>query len=108
MIDGATCKASVISDHVHSIIHVECMKVNRIKHLSPVDRRKVTMAPLNAKVSKQNEDLANKVGSYEFAVYNDAKQGILSAHSWHSRQLGGTYSFNNTPCVYESNRMDLQ
>ena len=58
-----------------------------MKHLPAVDRRIVVVAPLSAMVSKQNEELANKVGNYKITVYNDWNKEPLALIRGHPDML---------------------
>lgn len=58
-------------------------------------------------ISKANEDLANRIGSFCYSIYNDGKRLTLSAFSWPSRVvanvLGANFNINKTQVNSENN-----
>lgn len=82
---GTIPRNEILINHLGSIEHKECIKVENMKNLSTSAIN--INAPLNKLVSKQNEKLALKIRKFMIEVYNDAKRGTLSAWSWPSREV---------------------
>lgn len=82
---GTIPRNEILINHLGSIEHKECIKVENMKNLSTSEIN--INAPLNKLVSKQNEKLAIKIGKFMIEVFNDAKRGTLSAWSWPSREV---------------------
>lgn len=82
---GTIPRNEILINHLSSIEHKECIKVENMKNLS-ISEVNIN-APLNKLVSRQNEKLALKIGKYMIEVFNDAKRCTLSAWSWPSREV---------------------
>jgi hypothetical protein len=68
--------------------------------------------PLMKTVSRQNEALANRIGSLIIRVYNDTKTLSMSAFSWPSRitasKISSRFRLNEPFMQYEPAGFDLQ
>lgn len=73
---GTIPRYEIVINHLASIEHTECIKVENMKNLSISEVN--NNAPLNKLVLKQNEKLALKIGKCMIEVFNDAKRGTLS------------------------------
>ena len=81
--EGTEARTHTIQEHLQSEAHKECLKAERLKKLSSVEKSQTV--PLVKMLSSQRQKLANKIGSLIIHVYNDAKCLTLSAFSWPSR-----------------------
>jgi len=91
-------------------IHKRCVAVAKLKKLSPQEQ--VSTVPILKQISRQNEELANKIGGLIISVYNDAKNLSLSAFSWPSRtvasQIASQYSCNEPFVAFQPSSFSLQ
>ena len=83
--EGTESREQTIREHLQSSAHQECLKAERLKKLSNV--QKSQSVPLMKMVNSQRQQLANKIGSLVIHVYNDAKCLTSSAFSWPSRVI---------------------
>ena len=83
--EGTESREKTIREHLQNSAHQECLKAERLKKLSNV--QKSQSVPLMKMVNSQRQQLANKIGSLIIHVYNDAKCLTSSAFSWPSRVI---------------------
>ena len=99
-----------IQEHLQSEAHKECLKAERLKKLSSVEKSQT--APLVKMLSSQGQKLANKIGSLIIHVYNDVKCLTSSAFSWPSRvvaaKLAHEFDYNQPFQPYTPSDFDLQ
>ena len=64
-------------------MHVECLKADRPRVLSPSELAVTT--PMDNALTIANKNELSYIGKLMHTIYNDAKRGKLSAYSWPSR-----------------------
>ena len=108
--EGTESREQTIREHLQSSAHLECIKAERFKKLSNV--QKSQSVPLMKMVNSQRKQLANKIGSLIIHVYNDAKCLTSSAFSWPSRVIAAKMAHDfdcNKPFEsYSASNFDLQ
>ena len=108
--EGTESREQTIREHLQGSAHQECLKAERLKKLSNV--QKSQSVPLMKMVNSQRQQLANKIGSLIIHVYNDAKCLTSSAFSWPSRVIAAKIAHDfdrNKPFEsYSASNFDLQ
>ena len=108
--EGTESREQTIREHLQSSAHQECLKAERSKKLSNV--QKSQSVPLMKMVNSQRQQLANKIGSLIIHVYNDAKCLTSSAFSWPSRviaaKMAHDFDCNKSFESYSASNFDLQ
>ena len=80
---GVVSRARILDNHLQSKVHVECLKADRLRVLSPPEL--AVTAPMDNALTIANKNELRYVGKLMHTIYNDAKRGTLSAYSWPSR-----------------------
>ena len=108
--EGTEAREQTIREHLPSTAHQECLKAERLKKLSNV--QKSQCVPLLKTINSQRQQLANKIRSLIIHVYNDAKCLASSVFSWPSRVIAAkrAHEFDcNKPFEpYSASNFDLQ
>ena len=108
--DGTEARSHTIQEHLQSEAHRECLKAERIKKLSSVEKSQTV--PLIKELTVQRQKLANKVESLIIHAYNDAKSLTSSAFSWPSRvaaaKIASEFDCNKPFQEYRPSDFDLQ
>ena len=107
---GTEARSQTVQEHLQSTAHQECLKVERLKKLSAVEKSQTV--PLHKMISSQRQKLANKIGSLMIQVYNDAKCLTLSECSWPSRvitsRIAYKFEYNEEFTPFTPSDFDLQ
>jgi hypothetical protein len=107
---GTEAREKTVQEHLQSIAHQECLKGERLKKISAVEKSQ--SMPLEKMFSSQRQQLANKIGSLILHVYNDAKCLTSSAFSWPSRVIAAKmayeFDYNKPFKPYSPSNFDLQ
>ena len=83
---GTEAREQTIQEHFQRLAHQQCLKAERLKKLSTVEKSQTV--PLVKMFNSQRQQLANKIGRpLILHVYNDAKSLTSSAFSWPSRVI---------------------
>ena len=93
---GTKAREQTIQEHLQSPAHQQCLKAERFKKLSTVEKSQTV--PLVKMFNSQRQQLANKIGRpLILHVYNDAKCLTSSAFSWPSRVIAAkmAHEFNH-------------
>lgn len=94
---GTKYRGEVVFEHLTSLYHKECVKMEKIKLL---ELPTPALTPMDLHISKANENKANEIGKMMIHVYTDAKRLNLSAWSWPARyvtaQTAFSFSFNGS------------
>ena len=108
--EGTESREQTIREHLQSSAHQECLKAERLKKLSNVQKSQAM--PLMKMVNSQRQQLANKIGSLIIHVDNDAKCLTSSAFSWPLRVIAAKMAHDfdcNKPFEsYSASNFDLQ
>lgn len=95
---GTRYRVETVSEHFKTGYHEQAVKKHRLSTLTLPDKLHVSSSEIVKSISKQNEELANKIGKLLLHVYCDAKKLTLSAWSFPVRvfvgHLGNNFSFN--------------
>ena len=80
---GVVSRARILDNHLQSKVHVECLKADILRVLSPPEL--AVTAPMDNALTIANKNELRYVGKLMHTIYNDAKRGTLSAYSCPSR-----------------------
>lgn len=97
-VPGTKYRKEIVAEHLKTNYHVQALKKFHLSTLSLPE--KLQASEIVQSISKQNEEVANKIGKLLFHVYCDAKKLTLSAWSFPARvfaaHLGENFHFNST------------
>jgi len=107
---GAEARSYTIDNHFQSEHHRQCVATAKLNVMS--HHEKLMTVPVLKQISKQNVELANKIGGLMISVFNDAKSLSSSAYSWPSRvvasHIASQYNCNDPFVPHEPSSFDLQ
>lgn len=94
---GVLYREETVLNHLQQVYHTEAVKVSRLETLNSAEKLQSTV--MGAHISKQNEELANKIGHLMLHTYCDGKKLTLSAWSFPARvvtaHMANEFSFNS-------------
>lgn len=106
---GTKFLARVVSDHLISKYHVQCVEARKLVMMKFPSAQKST---IDSMISRGNKAQADYMGKLMLSIFNDGKRLNLSAWSWPSRyvsfEAGNLFDFNKSAETTVTESLSLQ